>query len=125
MSGFHGAFATGVACQQGTLTLPDTWFRPPLWDCLCSNSIIETRFVELAMSFYSTFYLEYPLVLSRFCHIYTCINKDHIHVRISFNEVFNKLIFSNILQEIALNMNSVHILKKYISAYRLLFYFYY
>ena len=26
-SGFHGAFATGVACQQGTLTLPDTWFR--------------------------------------------------------------------------------------------------
>ena len=27
-SGFHGAFATGVACQQGTLTTPDTWFRP-------------------------------------------------------------------------------------------------
>ena len=26
---FHGAFATGVACQQGTLTLLDTWFRPP------------------------------------------------------------------------------------------------
>ena len=24
MSGFHGAFATGVASQQGTLTLPDT-----------------------------------------------------------------------------------------------------
>ena len=34
MSGFHGAFATGVACQQGTLILPDTWFRPPLWDLL-------------------------------------------------------------------------------------------
>ena len=34
ISGFHGAFATGVACQQGTLTLPDTWFRPPLWDLL-------------------------------------------------------------------------------------------
>ena len=34
MSGFHGAFATGVACQQGTLTLPDTWFRPPFWDLL-------------------------------------------------------------------------------------------
>ena len=30
MSGFHGAFATGVACQQGTLTTPDTWFRPLL-----------------------------------------------------------------------------------------------
>ena len=37
MSGFHGAFATGVASQQGTLTLPDTWFRPPFWDLLCSN----------------------------------------------------------------------------------------
>ena len=37
MSGFHGAFATDMACQQGTLTLPDTWFRPPLWVCLCSN----------------------------------------------------------------------------------------
>ena len=23
MSGFHGAFATDVACQQGTLPLPD------------------------------------------------------------------------------------------------------
>ena len=34
MSGFHGAFATGVASQQGTLTLPDTWFRPPFWDML-------------------------------------------------------------------------------------------
>ena len=31
-SGFHGAFATGVACQQRTLTLPDTWFRPHFWD---------------------------------------------------------------------------------------------
>ena len=33
MSGFHGAFATGVACQQGTLTLPDTWFRPHFGTC--------------------------------------------------------------------------------------------
>ena len=29
--------ATGVACQQGTLTLPGTWSRPPFWTCLCSN----------------------------------------------------------------------------------------
>ena len=34
MSGFHVSFATYVACQQGTLTLPDTWFRPPFWDLL-------------------------------------------------------------------------------------------
>ena len=37
MSGFHGAYATGVASQQGTLTLPDTWFRPPFGTCYCSN----------------------------------------------------------------------------------------
>ena len=29
MSGFHETFATGVACKQGKLTLPDTSFRPP------------------------------------------------------------------------------------------------
>ena len=49
MSGFHGAFATGVACQQGTLTLPDTWFRPPIVGLACAP-IVETRFLELAMS---------------------------------------------------------------------------
>ena len=34
---FRGAFTTGVACQQGTFTLLDTWFRPPFGNCLCSN----------------------------------------------------------------------------------------
>ena len=48
MSGFHGAFATGVASQQGTLTLPDTWFRPPFGTC--KAPIVETKFLELAMS---------------------------------------------------------------------------
>ena len=28
--GFHRAFATGVACRQGTLTPPDTWSCPTL-----------------------------------------------------------------------------------------------
>ena len=37
MSGFDGAFGTGVACQQGTLTTPDTWFRPLLGACMCSD----------------------------------------------------------------------------------------
>ena len=114
MSGFHGAFATGVASQQGTLTLPDTWFRPPFWDLLMlqllknktnhpisSNShpsatakkaifshkierglknqqehhIILTKYEFKLLRpnssnlpcLYSTFHLEYPLVLSRFC----------------------------------------------------------
>ena len=65
MSGFHGAFATGVACQQGTLTLPDTWFRPPFWDLLMLQ-LLRPNSSNLPC-LYSTFHLEYPLVLSRFC----------------------------------------------------------
>ena len=64
-SGFHGAFATGVACQQGTLTLPDTWFRPPFWDLLMLQ-LLRPNSSNLPC-LYSTFHLEYPLVLSRFC----------------------------------------------------------
>ena len=65
MSGFHGSFATGVACQQGTLTLPDTWFRPPFWDLLMLQ-LLRPNSSNLPC-LYSTFHLEYPLVLSRFC----------------------------------------------------------
>ena len=65
MSGFHGAFATGVACQQGTLTLPDTWFRPPFWDLLMLQ-LLRPNSSNLPC-LYSTFHIEYPLVLSRFC----------------------------------------------------------
>ena len=67
MSGFHGAFATGVASQQGTLTLPDTWFRPPFWDLLMLQ-LLRLNFPNLPC-LYSTFHLEYPLVLSRFCFL--------------------------------------------------------
>ena len=50
-SGFHGAFATGVASQQGTLTFSDTWFRPsPLWG-LAYVSVVDTMFTELAVCF--------------------------------------------------------------------------
>ena len=65
MSGFHGAFATGVASQQGTLTLPDTWFRPKFWDLLVLQ-LLRPNSSNLPC-LYSTFHLEYPLVLSRFC----------------------------------------------------------
>ena len=68
MSGFHGAFATGVASQQGTLTLPDTWFRPPFWDLLILQ-LLRPNSSNLPC-LYSTFHLEYPLVLSRFCYMY-------------------------------------------------------
>ena len=65
MSGFHGAFATGVASQQGTLTLPDTWFRPQFLDLLMLQLL--RRNSSNLPCLYSTFHLEYPLVLSRFC----------------------------------------------------------
>ena len=65
MSGFHGTFATGVVCQQGTLTLPDTWFRPPFWDLLMLQ-LLRPNSSNLPC-LYSTFHLLYPLVLSRFC----------------------------------------------------------
>ena len=65
MSGFHGAFTTGVASQQGTLTLPDTWFRPPFWYLLMLQ-LLRPNSSNLPC-LYSTFHLEYPLVLSRFC----------------------------------------------------------
>ena len=65
MSGFHGVFATGVASQQGTLTLLDTWFRPSFWDLLMLQ-LLRPNSSNLPC-LYSTFHLEYPLVLSRFC----------------------------------------------------------
>ena len=44
-SGFHGAFATGAACQQGTLILPDTWFRPPFWNLLFMLQLLRLVFL--------------------------------------------------------------------------------
>ena len=75
MSGFHWAFATGVASQQGTLTLPDTWFRPPFWDLLMLQ-LLRPNSTYLPC-LYSTFHLEYPLVLSRFC----CVWRHMFYVR--------------------------------------------
>ena len=86
MSGFHGAFATGVASQQGTLTLPDTWFRPPFWDLLMLQ-LLRPNSSNLPC-LYSTFHLEYPLVLSRFCFSVTSCLADMTllksQLRISF-----------------------------------------
>ena len=65
MSGVHGAYATGVASQQGTLTPPDNWFRPTFGDLLMLQ-LLRPNSSNLPC-LYSTFHLEYPLVLSRFC----------------------------------------------------------
>ena len=49
MSGFHGAFATGVACQQGTL-YPSGHLVPSPILGLANAPIVETKFLELAMA---------------------------------------------------------------------------
>ena len=64
-SGFNGAFATDVECQQGTLTLADTWFRPPFGNLLMLQ-LLRPVLPNLPC-LYSNFHLEYPSVLSRFC----------------------------------------------------------
>ena len=51
--------------QRGTLTLPDTWFRPPFWDLLMLR-LLRPNSSKLPC-LYFTFHLEYPLILSRFC----------------------------------------------------------
>ena len=79
MSGFHGTFATDVACHQGTLTLPDSWFLPPLWDLLVLQ-LLRPHSSNLPC-LYSTSHLEYPLVLSRFCFA--------MFLRLYFNDVFS------------------------------------
>ena len=71
MRGFHGAFATGVASQQGTLTLPVTWFRPPFWDLLMLQLLRPNSWNLPCL--YWTFHLDYPLVLSRFCFPTKCL----------------------------------------------------
>ena len=62
MSGFHGTFATGVACQQGTLTPSDTW-SCPIWDLQlfsCSDhwhSIVHyTSFWHLSVIWLFTYF---------------------------------------------------------------------
>ena len=105
LSGFHGAFATGVACQQGTLTLPDTWFRPPSGDLLVLQ-LLRPDSSNLPC-LYSTFHLEYPLVLSRFCfvislsllltHRLSCFSLSydyHCFLHIAFRSLFGHMIIA-------------------------------
>ena len=41
VQGIHRTYATGAACQQRTLTPPDTWSCPHFGTCMCSN--VETN----------------------------------------------------------------------------------
>ena len=91
ISGFHGAFATVVASQQGTLTLPDTWFRPPFLDLLMLQ-LLRPNSSNLPC-LYSTFHLEYPLVLSRFCFLeFLKVNWSDDFQRLFLSKNFDKRI---------------------------------
>ena len=61
---FPWSICIGCGCQQGTLTLQDTWFLPPFLDLLMLQ-LLRPVFPNLPCLF-STFHLEYPSVLSRF-----------------------------------------------------------
>ena len=46
VQGFHGTYATGAACQQGTLTPPDTWSCPTLGlACVLMSRLISPELV--------------------------------------------------------------------------------
>ena len=47
MRGYHGAFSTVLACQQGTFTIPDTWFRLSFLGLACAP-IVETIFLDIS-----------------------------------------------------------------------------
>ena len=64
--GFHRIFAKGMACQHGTVTLPNTWFRPPFWDLLMLQSLIL-----VLPCLFTAFHPEYPSVLSWLCFVIT------------------------------------------------------
>ena len=89
MSGFHGAFATGVACQQGTLTLPDTWFRPPFWDLLMLQ-LLRPNSSNLPC-LYSTLHLEYPLATK----FRSCIIVSHFN---AWSNNLSILLYRNVLR---------------------------
>ena len=70
LRGFLIPFAAGVACRQGTLTIPDTW-SPPFGTCICSTcwdqSFFRTcrYFPGLCSSNIPRYFLEFAW------HIYT------------------------------------------------------
>ena len=46
---WRSCFFSSISFRFSRLTLPDTWFRPPFLRLACAQ-IVDTRFLELAMS---------------------------------------------------------------------------
>ena len=81
--GFDGAFATGVACQQGTHTLQDIWFHPLFGTCLCSNYWDQiSRFCRVFTRLFILNTLRYFL---DFAFIQNILREFHIYWNIPFN----------------------------------------
>ena len=70
VQGFHRTYATGAACQQRTLTPPDTWSCPTLGlACVLMSRPISPELV-LSPDFWisnTSRYFSFASVLSRFC----------------------------------------------------------
>ena len=71
VQGFHRTYATGAACQQRTLTPPDTW-SCPLGTCMCSN--VETN-LSLTCLVSGLLNFEHPSVLL-FCLVQMWYHKS-------------------------------------------------
>ena len=67
-SGLNGAFATGVACQQGAQTLPDTLFRPHPFGDLPMLQMLRPVFSNLPCLF-STSHQGYFLEFAYYMYV--------------------------------------------------------
>ena len=70
--GFHGAFATGVACKQGALTLPDTWFRPRFGDFSYAQIVEFSRTCRVFSRLFILNTPRYFLDFALYSYIHTC-----------------------------------------------------
>ena len=76
VQGFHRTYATGAACQQRTLTPPDTWSCPTLGLAyVLMSRPISPELVVLSLDFWIS---NTPRYFSFACCIVICINKIHL-----------------------------------------------
>ena len=90
------------------MSLPDTWFRPPFWDLLMLQ-LLRPNSSNLPC-LYSTFHLEYPLVLSRFSlKKYWSFNCIKSMLYLSWNKFQFFLGFSGLGGIISLSASSIQL----------------
>ena len=87
---FHGAFATVVACQQGTLTR--TPGSVPRFGDLLMLELLWPVFPNLPCLF-SNFHLEYPSIHSRFCFLLHYVRVERQRFNALFHNSWNTPVF--------------------------------